>query len=321
MLSQKRFPVLLIVLFCCLVGCQRLAPAENATVTPLILTQYSSAIAPPPAQLDVAAFTPTAPPPPSPTPVLFEVASGDTLLGIATRYGITLETLLAANPGVDPQFLAVGTVLHIPAADGSIVSVPEAQATPIPLEVGMPICYADVAGGEWCVIDVHNNTALAAENVVVSVQRFNDVGDLNSTQNATLLVNRLPAGETLPVLTYFSEASADQRYAAQLISALSVPAGSARYLDVFVGDALQVAISVNGTSAEISGSLGLSGTLDAARVWLLAVAYDVEGNVVGVRRWESTTPLSGGGSVNFMASVFSLGPPISSIKVFPEAQP
>src|SRR3990170_691942 len=42
--------------------------------------------------------TSTPPPPPSPTPVTYKVAKGDTMLGIALRYGILLEDLLAANP-------------------------------------------------------------------------------------------------------------------------------------------------------------------------------------------------------------------------------
>jgi len=43
------------------------------------------------------------------------VKSGDTLTSIARKYRVTLETLRAANPGVNPLKLKVGQVLQIPA--------------------------------------------------------------------------------------------------------------------------------------------------------------------------------------------------------------
>ena len=47
----------------------------------------------------------------------YQVKKGDTLIGIARRYGITLEQLYEVNPGLkeqDPRKLAVGTVLTLP---------------------------------------------------------------------------------------------------------------------------------------------------------------------------------------------------------------
>lgn len=45
----------------------------------------------------------------------YKVKSGDTLWGIAQKYGITVEALKAANPKVDPKAMRVGTILVIPA--------------------------------------------------------------------------------------------------------------------------------------------------------------------------------------------------------------
>ena len=99
------------------------------------LASYVSPTVTLPVEVDNALPTSTALPLPTVTPIYVEIKDGDTLLGIANRYGITLDALLAANPGLDPQFLWVGTVievLHVD-EDGEVVGLP--PATPVPLPV------------------------------------------------------------------------------------------------------------------------------------------------------------------------------------------
>lgn len=49
------------------------------------------------------------------------VVAGETAFGIARRYGVSLEALLAANPGLEPRRMAVGLVLNIPHHSASSV--------------------------------------------------------------------------------------------------------------------------------------------------------------------------------------------------------
>ena len=44
----------------------------------------------------------------------YTVKSGDTLAGIAVRFGVSLEDLLAANPGVNPSTLQSGDNIKLP---------------------------------------------------------------------------------------------------------------------------------------------------------------------------------------------------------------
>ena len=44
----------------------------------------------------------------------YTVESGDYPATIAAKFGVTLEALLAANPGIDPTNLQIGQVLVIP---------------------------------------------------------------------------------------------------------------------------------------------------------------------------------------------------------------
>ncbi len=66
--------------------------------------------------------TPSPSPSPSPaksaaakrTPRVYVVKSGDTLSGIAARFGTTPKAILALNPGVSSTSLAVGQKLRLP---------------------------------------------------------------------------------------------------------------------------------------------------------------------------------------------------------------
>jgi N-acetylmuramoyl-L-alanine amidase len=40
--------------------------------------------------------------------------AGDTLSAVAASYGVTVDQLLAANPGLNPNAIAVGTEIKIP---------------------------------------------------------------------------------------------------------------------------------------------------------------------------------------------------------------
>ncbi|MDR2343883.1 MAG: LysM peptidoglycan-binding domain-containing protein [Spirochaetaceae bacterium] len=45
----------------------------------------------------------------------YKVKSGDTLSALAVRYGVSLNQILSQNPGIDPEFLKVGSTINIPA--------------------------------------------------------------------------------------------------------------------------------------------------------------------------------------------------------------
>jgi LysM repeat protein len=62
----------------------------------------------------------------------YRVAPGDTLWDIAVRFQVSLDEMIAANPGIDPELLHPGDVLNIPSAGAvqQIIRTPVAAATP-----------------------------------------------------------------------------------------------------------------------------------------------------------------------------------------------
>jgi LysM repeat protein len=54
----------------------------------------------------------------------YTIRSGDTLSAVADRFGVTLEDLLAANPGIDPTGLVAGDVINLPEAASATAPEP-----------------------------------------------------------------------------------------------------------------------------------------------------------------------------------------------------
>jgi len=64
----------------------------------------------------VTARTPTETRPPAPAAMkVHTVQAGETLAAIARKYGVRLNSLLSANPGIEPRHMRVGQTLNIPA--------------------------------------------------------------------------------------------------------------------------------------------------------------------------------------------------------------
>jgi LysM repeat protein len=260
------------------------------------------------------------PQPPTPTPFTYNVVKGDTMLGIALRYGISLEDLLAANPEVDPRLLSVDTDLVIPLGETS----PSALATPTPIPVIMsePTCYRTLDLGAWCFLLVKNILDEPLENVSARIYLVpRSEGDAIDKTAFTPL-NLIPAGKAMPVMVFF-DPPLDQDFipGAELISALPANQADERYIPA-KAKINKIIIEQTGLAATLEGIISTpKKSKPAGLIRLVAVAFGQDERVVGIRQLEIVDPVEPGADYPFSLEVFSLGPPVGRVEVFVEAIP
>ena len=99
-----------------------LAPRFNVTVDAII--RANPGINPNNLQIgQVICIPAAAPPTPScPNGFLYTIKAGDTLYNLALQYNVTVQAIIAANPGINPNNLQIGQVICIPTMVPSVPS-------------------------------------------------------------------------------------------------------------------------------------------------------------------------------------------------------
>jgi LysM repeat protein len=303
-----------LLILCYLVGCSKPMPEMvlEPTFTLKALLPYRTPTvtkhAPTVTPVESLPVTPV----PSPTPFIHQVVSGETMLGIALRYGVTLEALQASNPEVDPRFLSVGAELIIPLGDEIQVLI--ATPTPAILDWDEPVCYRTGDGGAWCLLLVENMLSEAVENLSAWIGLFGEDGEIIASQVAVGPINILSPGQAMPLLAYFqSPLPLDFIIQAELLTAVEIAADDLRYLDWQLAD-LSVVIRGDTTrEARITGTIEQPvGSSMPSQIWVAAVAYDLENRAVGMRKIDIS------GNLTFEMTVYSLGGPIERVEILTE---
>jgi hypothetical protein len=249
----------------------------------------------------------------SPTPLIYTVVANDTFFGIAVSFNVSLEALIAANPGLDPRALAPGTEIVIPTGSEVAQSTALPNTTPVVSATEKVDCYTSAANELWCFVLVENSGDDLLENVTGQVQILAADGSLLAQLEAVPPLDILPAHEQMPLVAYSENAPAGWTAAqAQILTAFDLSSQNEIYLPIASID-FQQTRTASDLAARIQGSVTINGNPDL--VWVLAVAYDSKDNVVGVRRWEGASEL------NFDFWVYSLGPAIAEVKLLAEARP
>jgi LysM repeat protein len=219
---------------------------------------------------------------PTPTLQMYTVRAGDTFGSIAAKFGITVDALTGANPGVDPNALPIGTALIIPAKPVG-TGTPLPTSTPVGLVLEPAYCYPQAGGGRWCLAMVGNPGSDPVAGIYLRFSLYSSaVADPSISKEVALPVTVLPGGRRTVAAVYFTPDEAqDDILRVELISAVRsaetpdlLPLTILKQISRFFPDGLNLDVEFRITAGEEE----IANRLDAALVLL-----DSGGRPVGFR--------------------------------------
>ena len=289
-------------------------PAPTATIALAVVSETDEPTATP------APYTP-APTPTftvTPTPVFHTIASGESLLSIATQYNVSMAALQEANGILDPRTLQIGQQLIIPREEDAVVAA-DATPTPTPLPVTIENLHftENTIGGVWVLGEVHNTSGVALEQVRVGVTLSDQDGTELAQSQALVALDLVDNDERAPFAILFGSAPESfEQYQAYAVSAAPAYVGS-YYRDLAVEE-IQTE-SERYASYTVTGIVRNIGPEEAVEVQVVLTAYDPLDRVIAVQQvTPSHNVISPGGSTDFTAVLAPVGGPVERIQA--EAQ-
>ena len=298
-----------------LVGCSGIQTSDSlgeGRLTPYIIQTDISM----PSEIPTVGTEKTSTPAPTAIPIIHIVALGETISSIALRYGVLMDALMEANPGVEPTALIVGDKLVIPAYNNSQA----AEVDPAILkniQILVPECIQTRDGGLWCAGLIENQGQEDLEDIVVKFS-FRDVdGNVIEEKSAPTIMRHILPGMAVPVVVFLEKVPA--LYAditMNIFSALVVEASISPYLVVSIDEETR---DLNGIEATISGRMRVEGNQEKgqADIRIGAAGFDEDGHLVGVRRLDSSATLNE--AFNYSITVYSSAGNIAEVSLYTEA--
>lgn len=318
----SRLPLLLFVfvILLSLTACgQVITLTPTPTVEPTATLDVNVAVATLPPTATPAPYTPEPTPTPtvSPTPVLHVIQSGESLLSIAGRYGISVAALQDSNGILDPRTLQIGQQLIIPRPEEKEVGEDSAFATPTPTPLPMEVINVFLSdtsiGGLFVLGEVVNTSGQALEQVRVDVTLVDDAGAEITNAESLIALDLLDPDKKAPFAILFGETPAKfARFRAFVTHAVPAYVGS-YYRDLEVRDLKNEGDRY--ASYTVSGTIANIGPEEASNVQVILTAYDALGRVIATRKVEPEyNVVPQGSATNFSAVLVPVGGPVDRVE-------
>jgi LysM repeat protein len=283
-------------------------PTARPTITPRPTPTLAPATVPPPSQPVV-----------TPTPIVYVVQTGDTLIPIANKFGVSVQDLVAANGNLDATRLQIGQQLIIPqprpdlaSQDGLLLPSP----TPNPFEV-RGLNYVRTPAGSLDILgEVFNPGPAPIGNVKVLVTLQDSAGNALQNAIAVTALDAVPVNQASPFRVLFTDPpQAYAQFVVQPLRGESVDAtGVPAVLQVNNVDG-----KPDGVQFRVSGEIVNTTANPVNGVRLLLTVYDNERRVVGYRFIPiSDQPLAPNTPLPFDASLTTSSSNIASFAALAE---
>lgn len=224
----------------------------------------------PAAETNSGTAIPSPVPLPSPTPWIHTVREGDTLLGIALRYGIKLEALLATNPGINAQLIRIGQEVQLP-VNVSETRTPGGTDEPSAnITIDTPVCYPTAGERTYCIAVLHNNDTDPLTNIQLSFDALTAASLPDVSQTTTVQVELLWPGDTAAAHAWFAAGSAAGGARATLLNATAASGLAASFSRVTTSNAI---FNSAGGTATVRGALASQASLPLLPVHIMVMLY------------------------------------------------
>lgn len=287
-------------------------PSATPTARPAIVAAATARPTSTPAPYTPA---PTATPTVTPTPIIYRIASGDNLLKIAQKFGVSVAGIQDANGITDPRSLRVGQELIIPLEEEaeSVAGTPTAEATPLAFTVTNVSFSNSPLGGLWCFGEILNSTGMALEQAGVSVALLDGQGQVLAKEQAFVGIDLLRAGAKAPfALRFTAPPQSFSSYQALPWKGVQGFVGS-YYLDLAVRDAQGAGERY--ATYTVTGHVANTGPEDAVEVSVTVTLYDALGRVIGMRRAvPEHNVIPRGGQTTFTIELTPAGGPVADFR-------
>jgi len=290
--------------------------------TPLPTTTLQSFSSYTPASKPTSSLSPIGTPipvGPTPTPFVHIIQQGETLLEIAFRYGVQFDDIVLANPQIDPNLLHIGEEIRIPGSDGEPVDILLPTPTPIPVRLKTLGCFESPSLAFICMVSITNNEEFMVAGVSAYIALHDRDGQILDNQIAYAPINQIPTGQEIPLIVIFNRKPPGySSFHADLLSAVQVADLTDELPEIDVLDTKTI-YKAEKRLAEVSGMLSIAaqkGDEFLARV--VGVVFDAKGEPIGMNIWEGQVNSANSEEIEYRISIFSLGPEIAAISIYPE---
>lgn len=256
---------------------------------------------------------PTSTPMPSPTPVLYHIRPGDTLLGIALAKGIELQELLALNPGIDPNTLQINQAITLPVVTMEPAGAGDQSGAAADLEIENAAFYEDRSGSFWFMGEVMNRSDLDKTGIEIELTLFDEEGREELTIQIRPVADLLLADGKIPFGWLISDLGARPAgWKASVIQATVFNDTEAIYwrLSPDIGE-----VTIDDRLVKIKGQLTSTGNFEDESISVIATAYTAEGKIAGFRNQSITNSLAEGAVMPFSIEVLCAVEPTEEVSI------
>ncbi|RLT43223.1 MAG: LysM peptidoglycan-binding domain-containing protein [Chloroflexi bacterium] len=257
---------------------------------------------------------PTATPTVTPTPIFYAIKPGDSLLGVAQSFDVSVAAIQEANGILDPRTLQIGQQLVIPLPEDEQEELANATPTPTPLPITVQnVHFSETTiGGLWVLGEVQNSSGQPLEQVRVAVALLDKEEVEIGRASGLVALDLLEVNDKAPFALLFGTVPSQfARYLTFPVSALPAYVGS-YYRDLVVENVESegeryAAYTVTGTVRNV-------GPEDAVSVQVILTAYDALDRVVAMRKVPPEhNVVAPGGTTTFRIVLAPVGGPVARI--------